>query len=195
MNKQLLLLALTVSAHQVSAMNKTASQADAKAATESLQAKNALALIKAAENGDLDPVKALIAAGTPLNAKNNDGDTALHYAASFGHLEIAKVLIAADAQVNIQNEISETALLMAAARGYFEIAKTLITAGAQVDMQNCNGSTALDWAAWRGHLEIVKILTAAGADIDADKINQLPNSFVVWAAIEEGQKERKLNQE
>ena len=55
-------------------------------------------LIAAAIDGDIEKVKALIAAGADVNAKDNDEYTALDYAKDGGHTEIIKILKAAGAK-------------------------------------------------------------------------------------------------
>ena len=88
-------------------------------------------LIDAAYSGDIKEVKALIAAGADVNAKNNYGFTALMEAALMGHTEIAKALIAAGADVNAKSNRGETALMDAASMGHTEIVKILKAAGAK----------------------------------------------------------------
>ena len=63
----------------------------------------------AAEDGNIEVVKQHIAAGTDVNAKEEDG-TPLHYAAWNGHKEIVELLIAAGADVNAKNNIGHTPL-------------------------------------------------------------------------------------
>ena len=57
-----------------------------------------LQLIDAAKDGDLVKVKELIAAGADVNAKDDDGWTALMYAAEKGYTEIIEILKAAGAK-------------------------------------------------------------------------------------------------
>ena len=52
-------------------------------------------LIKASGDGDLPRVKALLAAGSDVNAKRGDGVTALMAASATGHLEVVRALLAA----------------------------------------------------------------------------------------------------
>ena len=58
------------------------------------------ALLEAARDGNIEAVKQHIAAGTDVNAKDEDGYTPLHVAAWEGHKEIAELLIAKGADVN-----------------------------------------------------------------------------------------------
>lgn len=57
-------------------------------------------LMRAAENGRVDEVRALLASGVDVNAKLGAGHTALMFAANEGHLEIVKALLAAGADPN-----------------------------------------------------------------------------------------------
>jgi ankyrin repeat protein len=63
----------------------------------------------AAEDGNIEVVKQHIAAGTDVNAKEEDG-TPLHYAAWNGHKEVVELLIAAGADVNAKDDDGETPL-------------------------------------------------------------------------------------
>ena len=75
--------------------------------------KNADALIKAIEKEDITAVKEIIAAGTDINAKNKDGETALMFAARYNeNPEIAQILIDAGADVNAENRYGETGFLV-----------------------------------------------------------------------------------
>ena len=59
-----------------------------------------ISIIDAAKQGNIEAVKQHIAAGTDVNAKDEDGYTPLHVAAWEGHKEIAELLIAKGADVN-----------------------------------------------------------------------------------------------
>jgi hypothetical protein len=58
------------------------------------------ALFKAAREGHLDTVQALIDAGADVDKEKTDGGTPLTIAAYEGHLEVVKVLVGAKANVN-----------------------------------------------------------------------------------------------
>jgi ankyrin repeat protein len=68
----------------------------------------------ASENGHLETVKLLIANKADVNAKNNDGWTALMSASRNGHLEIVKLLIANKADVNAKNDKGDRESMWAA---------------------------------------------------------------------------------
>jgi len=66
-------------------------------------------LIEAAENGQTEKVKSLLAAGADVNAKDNDGMTALITAANEGHWETVRGLLDAGADANAEEEDGNTA--------------------------------------------------------------------------------------
>ena len=63
------------------------------------------ALLDAAKKGDAETVKALIDAGADINAKDNDGQTAISYATENGYAETVKALIDAGATVENYTEL------------------------------------------------------------------------------------------
>jgi ankyrin repeat protein len=60
-----------------------------------------------------------------VNAKDDWGETPLHFAADKGHKEIAELLIGAGTDVNAKNEDGETPLDYAISRSHPEIADLL----------------------------------------------------------------------
>jgi hypothetical protein len=91
--------------------------------------------IAAAQDGDVQALKSLLAAGVNVNAKGNSGMTALMHAARNNDVDGVKMLIDAGAEVNAVNELGRNALKMAAERGYAEAVSLLQKAGA-VDKSN-----------------------------------------------------------
>lgn len=94
------------------------------------------ALIAAAHLGHDDVVKALIAAGAPLDHVNNLGWTALIEAIVLGnggrrHTETLRALVRAGADVNLADRNRTSPLALARARGYREMVQILQQAGAK----------------------------------------------------------------
>jgi ankyrin repeat protein len=114
------------------------------------------ALRKAAQDGDIQTVKDLLAKGANVNAKDETGKTALLWVApARDNPEMIKLLIAKGA----------TALMIAASQSNPGIIAELIEAGAEINAQNNSGGTALMAAASRGNLDEIKILRAKDADV------------------------------
>ena len=103
-------------------------------------------LHEAAEKGDIKAVKALLAAGAEINAKNSDGETPLHCAAWSGQAELAKILLQAGAGVNAKDKGGRTPLHSAAVLSHTETARELLCAGAEVNAKDDDGDTPLDKA-------------------------------------------------
>ena len=76
-------------------------------------AKQAEDLINAAIRGDAAAVQALLAKGAEVNAKGNDGWTALILASQEGHLHVVQALLAKGADVNAKADNGATALMVA----------------------------------------------------------------------------------
>ena len=74
-------------------------------------------------------VNALLAARADVNAKNNNGDTALMYAVSGDHAEVVQALLAARADVNAKSRKGWTALKIAQVAGHTRMVKLLRQAG------------------------------------------------------------------
>ncbi len=89
------------------------------------------ALQAAAVKGDTDTVKALLDKGTKVDARDENGGTALGHAVWFGHLDTVRLLIDRGADVNASKRDGSTPLQLANASNHPEIADALTKAGAR----------------------------------------------------------------
>lgn len=106
-------------------------------------------LMQASECGQTKKIAGLISAGADVNAKEEDGWTALHNAAWDGHAEACKILLSLGADANALDFEGDSALLFAA-RHSDAICKHLISAGADVNVSSNARVTPLHVAAMRG---------------------------------------------
>ena len=102
----------------------------------------------AAERGDIEAVKALLAAGHDPNVFDDISFTPLHYAAREGHLEIIRLLLQAGADVNAHDEprIGDTPLGYIAGSCSLAVAQALLAAGADPTIRGWMQLCALDRA-------------------------------------------------
>jgi ankyrin repeat protein len=120
----------------------------------------------ASGEGHLDIVRALLAEGADVNAKTNDGTTALLLASRNGHLDVVQVVLAKGAEVNAKDNKGVTALMGASVAGHLEIVQALLAKGANVNAKTNDGTTALLVASIEGRLEAVQTLLDKGADVN-----------------------------
>ena len=93
----------------------------------------------AAQNGNLNRVKALLNQGVPVNARTVNGRTALHWAAQAGSLSVVQELLKRGAHVNPRTRSGMTPLHVALVLGRSHIVHALLKAGAKAEYRNING--------------------------------------------------------
>ncbi|MCM2314527.1 MAG: ankyrin repeat domain-containing protein [Thermoanaerobaculia bacterium] len=120
----------------------------------------------------------LIERGASVNARANDGRTALHFAAQSGDGERAKVLLDRGAEIDVQDEDGDTPLMFAARTDKGPAAlRLLILRKANLELWNHEGRTALEQVDNYTDDSAEQILLAAGAipgSIDYDTAPLLP---------------------
>ena len=139
----------------------------------------ALHLAAAGGWGGIETVQFLVDKGADVNAKCNNGSTALGIAVGHEDIEIVKFLISKGADVNVMPKHGAfTMLHIAAAKANIEIIELLVSAGADVNAANTSGYTPLHWTTapymymsdgtvQYADVEIAKFLVSAGADVHA----------------------------
>jgi ankyrin repeat protein len=116
----------------------------------------------------VDAVDLLMRAGVDVNAKDDFGQTVLHYAASKGDLEIIKRLIATGADINAEeNELGYTPLHIALVMSKEEAALELINAGADIVRADRRGQTPLHLAVRKCLVRAVEELLRRGVPVNA----------------------------
>jgi len=118
----------------------------------------------AAQEGPLESVKLLVAAGEDINRPDIHGYKALRTAARNGRTDIVKFLIGKGADINTQAQDGATPLEHAAGKGHFDIVRLLVEKGADINLQDKEGDFALGEAARHGFIDIVKYLLEKGAN-------------------------------
>ena len=122
-------------------------------------------LADAAQRGDVDAVRSLLAEDVDVSASQGDGMTALHWAAYRNDLELAQLLTEAGADIHaVTREEALTPLLLAGGTGNAALIELLLDAGADANSANSIGTTVLMEAAAAGSVAAVKTLLDRGAD-------------------------------
>lgn len=93
------------------------------------------ALIKAAQQGDLEALLSLLGAGTDVNVRDAHDRTALMIAAARGQTPILWALLDRGADVNASGLDGWTALTWAVRSGYSDIVRILLDRGSSMELQ------------------------------------------------------------
>lgn len=174
-------------------------------------------LLTAAQDGDIDGIRAALDAGVPVDAMAGGmADTLKQVLPAAQEMaEVAKAgglkaLIALAAAANMSARFEEprkdaqdaipydlrgmTALMIAAKKGHLEAARLLIERGADVMARSSSppiGQPPLYFATWYKHIEVMKLLLDAGADPSSTgKVGSgVPIATPLFAAVDTGQVE------
>ncbi|XP_074600327.1 multiple ankyrin repeats single KH domain isoform X2 [Brevipalpus obovatus] len=122
-------------------------------------------LMEAAQEGHIELVRHLIAAGANVNAVTTSGETALMYACENGHTNVAETLIDAGADLEHEAEGGRTPVMKAARAGHLCTVQFLVSRGANINKATSNSDhTPLSLACAGGHKSSVEYLLSQGAD-------------------------------
>lgn len=117
-------------------------------------------LVKAANSGNLEVVKALVDKGVVLNQKNKSGRTPIWVAAEKGHLDVVRYLVDKGADPNEADNIGQTPIWVAAREGNLDVVRYLVEEAKVEDLnkENNYNVTPIRVAASGGHLDVVQYL-------------------------------------
>ncbi|KAK5652321.1 hypothetical protein OQA88_10671 [Cercophora sp. LCS_1] len=143
---------------------------------------------QAAQNGHLETINILIAAGADPKPEETCFDTDIPspfwFACASGNLEIVKLLLEKGADIRFAvGRSSKTALHAAAYAGRAEVAELLLEKECDIDAKEEDGWTALLIAAQEGHLRFLNLLLDRGANIDAVEKD---GATALWIASQQG---------
>lgn len=91
---------------------------------------HATPLMYAARYGCMNVIELLLAAGASTEARDNMGQTALHYAATRRQLGPMRSLLEYNAVIDVPNDTQHTPLMIACSNAYAEIFELLLENGA-----------------------------------------------------------------
>ncbi|HEX8844715.1 MAG TPA: ankyrin repeat domain-containing protein [Pyrinomonadaceae bacterium] len=121
-------------------------------------------LMCAALEGHTKEVRALLARGADVNAKDCAGRTALMFAVINMHHDTVNVLLEHGADVNARADDGATALMLAASCGEPRIVQALLNKGADLNGKFITtGRNAVLLAAGKGYTAVVEMLKRAMA--------------------------------
>ncbi|WP_418131830.1 ankyrin repeat domain-containing protein [Variovorax sp. 375MFSha3.1] len=139
-------------------------------------------LHQAAWHGDAPKLKALIASGANLNARDTRGRTPLHVATFARQREAIKLLAKAGADLDLLEDDRYDAVTIAAVADDAATLSVLLSLGAKAGQTTSRyDGTALIAAAHLGHDEVVRRLIAAGAPLD--HVNNLHWTAVIESIV------------
>lgn len=130
-------------------------------------------LHNAADKGSISAVKALLANGADVNAKelHNDGllseCTPLHFAVIQNHGDIVKMLIEKGADVNAEMGMGITCLSWAVRKKEFKMMDIILSSGVDVNAKVERRKTVLFTAVRTKDIDVVRYLISRGADVNA----------------------------
>lgn len=123
-------------------------------------------LMAAAQVGDLERVKRLLAEGADVNASDEAGWNALIKACynpeqKRGHADVVRVLIDAGADIEAPIGYGVRPLMLAAGYGETAVVEVLLRAGADVLAKNEGGYTALMMVKQKFYVDVINLLHEA----------------------------------
>ncbi|MCB0325253.1 MAG: ankyrin repeat domain-containing protein [Bdellovibrionales bacterium] len=125
-----------------------------------------LPLALAAERGEVELVRLMLARSARVDERSSSRQTALMIAAESGQAETVAELLRAGAQTDLTDAFGQTALMKAARRGHSSVVQKLLSAGADFTLKDASGSTALLLATQANQRQTAELLIKRGARLN-----------------------------
>ena len=125
------------------------------------------ALMIAVYVGATDSAAALVELGADIDAKNDYGDTPLHFAAWGDSVSVLEWLVELGVDIGARDDHGDTPLHFAAWADSVSALEWLVLGGADIDAKNNIDATPLHFAALADSVSALEWLVLGGADIDA----------------------------
>ncbi|MCG8486949.1 MAG: ankyrin repeat domain-containing protein [Chromatiales bacterium] len=134
-------------------------------------------LIHATKYGNLEAVKVLLNNGADINARDESGNSALHFASLYGRIDVATYLLMKNPDVNQVNQENNSPLHVAAINGRRMVAEQLVYHGANLIGKNGAMETPLDCAKQNNRDTVVALLEPfTETDTASDEVEQEQNN-------------------
>lgn len=115
-------------------------------------------LLLGSENGNIAQVRYALERGADINARNNNGVSALIWAANNGHVGVVQLLLQHGANINEFSNNYRTSLMWACYWGHDKVVEFLLEKGALYKIYDDDGMTPLMAAAFSGNRYLVDVL-------------------------------------
>jgi len=138
-------------------------------------------IVKATQYGAFPRVQEIIEGGFPVNERDEENVTLLHWAAINNRQEIVQYFLKKGADIDaIGGELLSTPLHWATRQGHTSIVVCLVQAGANISLRDGEGCACLHLAAQFGHTAITGYLIAKGQSVNTQDHNGM--TALMWAA-------------
>ena len=97
----------------------------------------------------------MLRAGIPVDACDQEGNTALHFAAANGHAQVVELLLDRRCSIDYQSHYCWTALMQASAYAHVAVVKLLLQHKANPNLTNSIGCPPLIAACRAGSVSVV----------------------------------------
>ncbi|MFB4314180.1 ankyrin repeat domain-containing protein [Actinomadura sp. 21ATH] len=139
-------------------------------------------LLDAARSGDAAAVVGAIEAGAGVEARDEDGRSALLLAALYDRVEAGRVLVGLGADVNAQDARRDSPWLVTGVTGSVEMMRVLLPGEPDLTLTNRFGGVSVIPASERGHVGYVRAVLAE-TSIDVNHVNDLGWTALLEAVI------------